>query len=328
MQVLQSNPRRSLDLLTIGGGGRIAAACSTIGIPGHVDVWEVSSNEAIHRPLVSAREARSLAFTPDGRFLFVAETRNTVLFDLDAVLDPLTGPECALGYPMLALSADGLRLALTESHAQLSRLTFFSVGQSPIAQSPWSSDYTIFVKEPAFRSWFKFPTVNSNGTRVAVVNCGNVSRGEVIEISDPGRFEPVRIPSSALKPVQQLAFSADGLRLLVRTSGTAIRIFDAITGAALGELAHPGKADVTGMAVLSGSGLIATCRADGTVWFWHPKNRTDGSLTWLWDPATLQPVRTLDWKLGKLVSVAFSPDGTIGAAGTEDGQVVVWDVDE
>ena len=38
-------------------------------------------------------------------------------------------------------------------------------------------------------------------------------------------------------------------------------------------------------------------------------------------------VRTLDWKLGKLVSVAFAPDGSIGAAGTEDGKIVVWDVD-
>ena len=66
------------------------------------------------------------------------------------------------------------------------------------------------------------------------------------------------------------------------------------------------------MAVHPG-GTVACSRNNGTVCLWDLEN---GEL-----------VRTLDWKLGKLVSVAFSPDGSVGAAGTEDGQVVVWDVD-
>jgi WD40 repeat protein len=56
-------------------------------------------------------------------------------------------------------------------------------------------------------------------------------------------------------------------------------------------------------------------------------SRTNGTVC-LWDVERRQLLRTLDWKMGKLVSVAFSPDGTLGAAGTEDGKVVVWDVDE
>ncbi len=35
-----------------------------------------------------------------------------------------------------------------------------------------------------------------------------------------------------------------------------------------------------------------------------------------------------NWKLGPFQSVAYSPDGTVGAAGSEDGRIVVWDVDE
>ncbi|QJW97470.1 WD40 repeat domain-containing protein [Frigoriglobus tundricola] len=63
----------------------------------------------------------------------------------------------------------------------------------------------------------------------------------------------------------------------------------------------------------------------------HPRGpvacaRTNGTVT-LGDADTREPFRTLDWKAGKLVSVAFAPDGALGAAGTEDGKIIVWDVD-
>lgn len=38
-------------------------------------------------------------------------------------------------------------------------------------------------------------------------------------------------------------------------------------------------------------------------------------------------VRAFEWKLGKMVGVAFSPDGTLAAAGSDTGKIVVWDVD-
>jgi WD40 repeat protein len=115
------------------------------------------------------------------------------------------------------------------------------------------------------------------------------------------------------EPVEQVVFSADGETLLARSRGRVVKLFDAATGAPAGELVHRGRPYVTGVAVHP-NGTVACSRTDGTVC--------------LWNVATRQLVRTLDWKLGKLVSVAFAADGTIGAAGTEDGRVVVWDVDE
>jgi WD40 repeat protein len=45
------------------------------------------------------------------------------------------------------------------------------------------------------------------------------------------------------------------------------------------------------------------------------------------DARTLEPTATFDWGIGPIHSVAFSPDGLTCAAGGENGQVVVWDVD-
>ena len=52
------------------------------------------------------------------------------------------------------------------------------------------------------------------------------------------------------------------------------------------------------------------------------------TLVTVYDVETLKPVHKWNWKLGPLRSVAYSPDGTVGAASSEDRRIVVWDVDE
>ena len=47
----------------------------------------------------------------------------------------------------------------------------------------------------------------------------------------------------------------------------------------------------------------------------------------LYDTATWEVARTFIWNIGRMRSVAFSPDGALAAAGSDKGKVVVWDVD-
>lgn len=47
----------------------------------------------------------------------------------------------------------------------------------------------------------------------------------------------------------------------------------------------------------------------------------------LHDPLAGCEIATFEWGIGKIHSVAFSPDGLTCAAGGENGQVVVWDVE-
>jgi WD40 repeat protein len=47
----------------------------------------------------------------------------------------------------------------------------------------------------------------------------------------------------------------------------------------------------------------------------------------LYDTQTWELAKTFTWAIGKMRSIAFSPDGTLAAAGSDTGKVVVWDVD-
>ena len=64
----------------------------------------------------------------------------------------------------------------------------------------------------------------------------------------------------------------------------------------------------------------------------HPSSRflaltSNDKTVKLYDTTTWEVARTFTWDVGKMRSICFSPDGTLAAAGTDKGQVVVWDVD-
>ena len=64
----------------------------------------------------------------------------------------------------------------------------------------------------------------------------------------------------------------------------------------------------------------------------HPSGRflaatSNDTTVKLYDTATWQLARTFTWEIGKMRSVCFNPEGTLAAAGSENGKVVVWDVD-
>jgi WD40 repeat protein len=47
----------------------------------------------------------------------------------------------------------------------------------------------------------------------------------------------------------------------------------------------------------------------------------------VYDLPTLRLRHKYQWKVGPLNSVAYSPDGLLGAAASQEGKVVVWDVE-
>jgi WD40 repeat protein len=78
--------------------------------------------------------------------------------------------------------------------------------------------------------------------------------------------------------------------------------------------------------------LRRTKREELTGIAFHPSGKwlgitaTDGTVK-LYDTDTWAVAKTFTWNVGKLRSVAFSPDGTLAAVGSDSGKIVVWDVD-
>jgi WD40 repeat protein len=64
----------------------------------------------------------------------------------------------------------------------------------------------------------------------------------------------------------------------------------------------------------------------------HPSGRfcatvANDGIARYWDCSSLEQTQAFAWKAGKLQSLALSADGTLAAAGTDKGSVVLWDVD-
>lgn len=81
---------------------------------------------------------------------------------------------------------------------------------------------------------------------------------------------------------------------------------------------------------------VATVHNDSRKYFtgiaFHPSGKylaatSNDQTVKFYDTITWEVAKTFTWKISKTRSIAFSPDGTLAAAGGYTGKVIVWDVD-
>jgi WD40 repeat protein len=73
-------------------------------------------------------------------------------------------------------------------------------------------------------------------------------------------------------------------------------------------------------------------RKDFTAIAYHPSGRqlyatSNDETVHVFDTTTWERVGRFAWQIGKLKAVSVSPDGTLAAAGGENGDIVIWDMD-
>lgn len=145
--------------------------------------------------------------------------------------------------------------------------------------------------------------------RVVVFHWPNTQDNRVSILTVPGlkelgSFDGGTLPS-AVSPVGNQ---------IVSLGQRQLRAWDGPDWKACRTVWIPGRYDLTGLAYHpSGKRLAVACN-DGTV-------RVFDTTAW-------EEVGKYEWKSGRLRSVTYSADGTLAAAGSDTGKVVVWDVDE
>ena len=131
----------------------------------------------------------------------------------------------------------------------------------------------------------------------------SVANGEQLRRSDPLAGE-----------VKDWALSPDGTTVACRVT-VWVYVYP-VRGSfrkPLAALRNDNRKEFTGVAFHPSGKYLAATSNDATVK--------------LYDTATWEVARTFTWDIGKMRSVCFSPDGTLAAAGSDKGKVVVWDVD-
>lgn len=308
MRIIESAHPRSLNLLAVGPGGLVAAASSEFGARVDVEVWDAASGTRYLMYSALRRTPSALAVYTDK--LLIGERLGQLVAVVIATRMSVPAPPVR-GGGVAELCAHGERLLVVTQYGGAT-----AGGAIECCTSPGPMYELTWIDGPHEWRSFGAPAFAPDGARAANAVGGSGADGrptQLISLRDAATGNVARvIPFDPASPVLQMAFTADGSKLAVRTDGRTVHLFDASTGAAAGELVHPGRPYVTAVAAHPGA-FVACARTDGTVTFWDAEKR--------------ERVRTLDWKAGKLVSLAFAPDGALAAAGTEDGKVVVWDVD-
>jgi WD40 repeat protein len=282
-------------------GRRLA---STAGHSKYVWLWDPTTGKRVEKFDDRGHPfdvARCLAYFPDGRYLAATWETGGV-----TVWYTATGGRAAvLGcgewqYPdTLAVSPDGLRVfgcghRLLEWRAPTTRPP--SAGASP-------PDHTY---TPELRGTPRLG-FSPKGTYFCI--------GEwEMHLLDAATLEPRRVLRAPVghASAAAFAFTPDEDRLVVGFGHSS----------AVWNLNEPDRPPVRcgshgnlvrAVGFLPGGGTVLSAAMDGTVR--------------LWDASTGAETRSFDWGIGAVRAAVVSPDGTLCAAASDDGHLVVWDVD-
>jgi WD40 repeat protein len=111
--------------------------------------------------------------------------------------------------------------------------------------------------------------------------------------------------------VTHLAFSPDG-SVLAGTAGPRLRVWDLKADRELA-LHKRGPKHFQGLSFAHDGSFLATVSNDATAR--------------IWDTGTWQEHAAVTWQIGALLNIAFAPDGLRAAAGSDQGKVIIWDVE-
>jgi WD40 repeat protein len=282
-------PRTYVHAVAFSPDGQ-ALACAG----GDLLLWHLATGRSARSSKDDVQTVGDVAFAPDGRALATASRllggANTVMAGYVQLWDA-ADPLAALAAPGPA--GRGARLALAPRRERTVAVEKY------LLAGPVRGGYHVW--SVAFAP---------DGRTLALgTDHGGVLLWDVTSDQDPTRLP---LPTAA----QRLAFAADG-RLLAATEGSRVRVWDPATGKTVCSLRGHGKR-VTCLAFAPGGTAGAPALLTGS----------EDETVRLWDMAAGKERSAFRWPVGKVRAVAVAPDGMTAAAAGDNGDVVIWDLDE
>jgi WD40 repeat protein/serine/threonine protein kinase len=254
-------------------------------------LWDVRTGQALCAPLAHAHSVAAVRFSPDGSKIVTASLDATARI-WDGTNGRPLAPALEHGGPVLMaeFSPDGQQV-LTASEDQLTRIWDVRSGRRLMEPVKLHAPIRAAHISPDGHQW-----VTASGTEVRV----HARRG-------PAAL-PLRVNDGAF--TLQARFSPDGERFVTGSSDLTARIFDARTGAPVGQpMRH--ERQVNSAQFSPDARWILTASMDHTAR--------------LWDARDGRPVGVPLHHEGQVDAAEFSPDGRLFLTVCHDDAVRVWD---
>jgi WD40 repeat protein len=241
--------------------------------------------------------------------LLLGESR-LVVHDLSTGVAAEVPLELMSGVTSFDLSPDGQFLVATQfPYGSEPRGRLFCRALADLASSVWSIDTSGPINDP--------PLFLAGGEQFVVFELRPSPPphhyGLVYVTRDARTGHVLAEVAAANDRFRDPVLSADR-RLIAAHRGTCIAVFRANDFAAEPvKLRNDNRKEFTGLAFHPSGRYLAATSNDATVK--------------LYDTTTWTLAEAYNWTIGRLRSVAFSPDGMLAAAGGDKGKIVVWDVD-
>jgi WD40 repeat protein len=269
------------------------------GDDGAVRLWNVQSGALLGVLNSGTAAVRTVAFSPDGQELASGGADDAVrLWNVrtQAQAGELTGPAAAVA--SVAFSPDGHTLASGDLDATIG---LWSV---PAPAPPGAGAIAVAGSGPG-------------------LTLATGSTSQAITLWDAGRNRSWSLPDAAALPgtttavpgpqaPASLAFSPDGKTLATPAGDDRVTLWSTVSRRKIGTLTAPGPIDAVAYQPAARSGgpeLLAGGSTNGNIY--------------LWVPGSSQPAQYINRQLAPVRALAFSRDGTLLAAGSDDNTTLL-----